>query len=55
MAGELDLSWVDVNGDDPLASEGKLDSVTSNSTETINNDVTPDISDIGNLCPYSSN
>ena len=41
VTGELDLGGVNVNGDHSLTGKGELDCVSSNSTETINNDITP--------------
>ena len=41
VAGELNLGGVNVNGDHSLTGEGELDSVSSNSTKTINNNITP--------------
>ena len=41
VAGELYLGGVNVYGDHSLTGEGELDCVSSNSTKTINNNITP--------------
>jgi len=41
LPGQLDLVWVDVDGDDSLAGEGELDGVAAHAAEPVDYQVTP--------------
>jgi hypothetical protein len=41
LPGQLDLVWVDVDGNDSLAGEGELDGVAAHAAEAVDYQVTP--------------
>ncbi len=41
LPGQLDLVWVDVDGNDSLAGEGELDGVAAHAAEPVDYQVTP--------------